>query len=234
VIRKEWFRPKKLRVLLAWIGAPLLIYFSRMTDFSYRWGAVLMILGELIRIWSLGFMEKKEAKLATSGPYAFVRNPLYIGNFFLGLGVIVITANWIMTLVFLIGFFAIYLGTIRHEEEALRKLLGKPYEEYCKNVPALFPRLTPYVAPEKTSFDWKRAFKHHEYVTLLGVALALCGIHLYDELLIEKDTVVSQSGLIAVISILGLMLAFERLFISNFNKMFAEGLPNLFHKKSNK
>lgn len=190
-----------------------------------------MVSGELIRLWALCFMEKKGKVLATGGPYAFSRNPLYVGNFLLGLGLMVVCSNWIIGIVFLIGYPIVYLGTIRQEEKVLLEQFGKPYEEYCQNVPKFLPRLTPYAAPSPSVFDWKRIFRHHEYVTVLGVALLLCGIHLYDMLYHQKASLASQTGSIIAVSLLSLALALERLFISSFNKMFAEGLPNLFHKK---
>ena len=160
MIRKEWFRPKKLRVLLAWTSVPFLIYYANIGDTSYRCGAVLMALGELIRLWSLGFVEKKGQKLAVNGPYAFTRNPLYVGNFFLGLGIVVMAANWIIALLFLIGFFFVYLGTIRSEEKDLEERFGPPYQEYCKNVPRLFPRLIS-LAPR---LEISTKIAHHEMI----------------------------------------------------------------------
>ncbi len=231
MIRKEWFRFKKMRILLAWIGAPLLFFFSHISAASFFWGALLMVLGELTRLWALSFMERKGTRLAVGGPYAFSRNPLYVGNFFLGLGVIVICANWIIAVLFLAGYSVMYLGTIRQEEKELRERFGKVYEDYCRHVPRLFPRLTPYGTPDKTAFDWKRIFRHHEYVTVLGVALLLCGIHLYDTLFLQKEPLASQTGSIVALLVLLAVLIFERLFISNFKQMFAEGLPNLFLKK---
>lgn len=231
MIRKEWFRPKKLRVLLAWIGVPLLIFFADISDTSYRWGAVLMTVGETIRIWALGFVEKKGKKLAMSGPYAFVRNPLYAGNFFLGLGLVVICGNWILIAIFLVGFSILYAGTVRHEEEDLKERFGKDYEDYRGNVPKFLPRLTHYNASEKTFFDWRRVFKHHEYVTTLGIILLLCGIHLYDAIFLKKEPASTQTGLIIFSLIVGAVLAFERLFISDLKRVFTEGLPNFFIKK---
>jgi len=220
-----------MRVLLAWIGAPLLCFYSHISATSFFWGAILMVLGELTRLWALSFMERKGTRLAMSGPFAFSRNPLYVGNFFLGFGVIVIAANWIIAVLFLIGYSLIYLGTIRQEEKELKERFGQVYEDYCQNVPRLFPRLTPYAAPEKTAFDWNRIVRHHEYVTVLGVALLLCGIHLYDMLYLQKASVASQMGSIVAVIVLSAFLIFERLFISDFKRMFAEGLPNLFLKK---
>lgn len=231
VIRREWFRFKKLRVLLAWAGAPLLCFYSHISASSFFWGALLMGLGELTRLWALSFMERKGTQLAAGGPYAFCRNPLYIGNFFLGLGVVVIAANWIITALFLIGYSVMYLGTIRQEEKELQERFGKVYEDYCRNVPRLFPRLSPYTAENETAFDWKRILRHHEYVTVLGIATILYGIHLYDTLFLQRLPVASQTGSLVAASVLLVALIFERLFISDFKRMFAEGLPNLFLKK---
>ena len=72
---------------------------------------------------------------------------------------------------------------------------------------------------------------HHEYVTALGIALLLCGIRLYYTLFLQKEPLGSQAGLIVIFIILSAALVFERLFISDFKRMFAEGLPNLFLKK---
>ena len=79
-------QPKKLRLLLAWTGGILLIFNTRIDEQSFLVGIPVVILGELIRILASGYLEKKGQKLATSGPFAFVRNPLYIGNFTLGFG----------------------------------------------------------------------------------------------------------------------------------------------------
>ena len=231
MIRREWFRFKKMRILAAWIGAPFLFFFSHISAASFFWGGLLTVIGELVRLWALSFMERKGTRLAVGGPFAFCRNPLYVGNFFLGLGVVVICANWIIVLLFLVGYSVMYLGTIRQEEKELQERFGKVYEDSYQNVPRLFPRLTPYAAPDQTAFDWKRIVRHHEYVTVLGVALLLCGIHLYDTLWLQKESLASQTGSIVAALVLLAVLIFERLFISNFKQMFAEGLPNLFLKK---
>lgn len=231
MIRKEWFRFKKMRILAAWLGVPLLIFFSHIGDASYGWGAALMILGELVRLWALGFVERKGTKLSMSGPYALTRNPLYVGNFLLGLGVIVICANWILAAIYIIGYTVMYLGTIRNEEMELQQRFGKVYEDYCKNVPRLFPRLTPYQPSEKIPFDGKRIFKHHEYVTVLGVGLLLSGFYLYKEIFVEKNAPSTQTGWIVFSVAIAVLLILERLFISNFKNKFAEGLPDLFLKK---
>ncbi len=227
-----WFKFKKMRLILAWGSIPILLLCSHMNDQSFRWGTVLLIVGEMIRFWALGFVEKKGRKLAMSGPYAFVRNPLYVGNFFLGLGVAVIVSNWIILVLFLIGFLGIYAGTIRGEEKHLREMFGKPYEDYCKNVPSFLPRVTPYEAPEKDSFLWSRIIKHHEYITVLGIALMLMLIHLFDQLFIVKASLAQETSLIVATVIVILALALERVFVSRLHITFFERLRETdVHKK---
>ena len=221
---RGWFKFKKMRLLLAWGSIPLLLLCANINDASFRWGVAVLIIGELIRFWALGFVEKKGQKLAMSGPYAFVRNPLYVGNFFLGLGVVLIVWNWIILVIFLVGFLGIYTGTIRGEEKHLLGVFGKPYEDYCKNVPSFLPRLTPYAAPEKESFLWSRIIKHHEYITVLGIILMTLIIHLYDEVFLSKEAWSDQKGLIFAVVIVTLVLALERVFVSRLHITFFERL----------
>ena len=221
---RGWFKFKKIRLLLAWGSIPVLLLYSNMNDRTFRWGIILLIVGELIRFWALGFVEKKGQKLAMSGPYAFVRNPLYVGNFFLGLGVAVIVWNWILLVLFFAGFLGIYTGTIRGEEKHLREMFGKPYEDYCRNVPSFLPQLTPYEAPTKDSFLWSRIIKHHEYITVAGIFLMLMMIHLYDELFLAKEPLAQETSLIIVTVIVALALALERVFVSRLHITFFERL----------
>ncbi len=219
-----WFKFKKIRLLLAWGSIPILIISSQMTDATFRWGVILLIIGELIRFWALGYMERKGEKLAMSGPYAFVRNPLYVGNFFLGLGVAVIVWNWVIGIIFLVGFLGIYTGTILGEEKHLREMFGKTYDDYCKNVPSFLPRLTPYRAPEKDSFQWGRIIKHHEYITVLGIILMTILIHLYDDLFLSKEPVAHEIPLIIAAVAVILILVLERVFVSKLHITFFERL----------
>ena len=219
-----WFQFKKVRLLLAWGAIPILLHYSNMTPRSFQWGAVLMVVGEMIRFWALGFMEKKGQKLAMSGPYAFVRNPLYVGNFFLGLGVAVLVHNWIILALFLAGFLGIYSGTIRGEEKHLQEVFGKTFEDYCKNVPAFFPRFSPYEAPAQDSFLWSRITKHHEYITVMGIALVLLLIQLYDKLFLAKEPAAQHLYLITAAGIVVLVLVLERVFVSRLHITFFERL----------
>ncbi|PIQ85685.1 MAG: hypothetical protein COV74_07635 [Candidatus Omnitrophica bacterium CG11_big_fil_rev_8_21_14_0_20_45_26] len=173
------FQFKKFRILLAWVGGILLMFSAKqMTDTSFRIGVPFICLGELIRIWSLGCMARKGVKLAAGGPYAFVRNPLYIGNLLIGLGTVLVFQNRWLLLIFLIGFPIVYSGTVRKEESDLEQRLGDEFRRYKDNVPRFLPRLTPYQSGEKEPFLWSRLIQHHEYITIAAILLCLMGLYI--------------------------------------------------------
>jgi protein-S-isoprenylcysteine O-methyltransferase Ste14 len=103
-------------------------------------------------------------------------------------------------------------------------MFGKPYEDYCRNVPSFLPRLTPYAAPEKGSFLWSRIIKHHEYITVAGIFLMLMMIHLYDELFLAKEPFSEEIPLIIATVVVALALALERIFVSRLHITFFERL----------
>ena len=129
----------------------MIVYFAR-PDLAYAYtGALLLLMGETIRIWSVSHAGGETRtrnvgakKLCSSGPYAFVRNPLYVGNMFMYLGIIFIAgaANvWLMIATTLAFFIVQYSLIIALEEEKLDELFGKEYQTYKNNVPSVFPRI---------------------------------------------------------------------------------------------
>jgi protein-S-isoprenylcysteine O-methyltransferase Ste14 len=142
--------------------------------------AILVLLGLGIRALADGFAgrhtrtEKIEApRLATGGPYAFVRNPIYIGSMVLGLGIVGLLASWMALIPYLAVFAIFYFAVIPAEEQFLRKTFGHQYDEYCQNVPRLRPRLTPWPGAEKRAFDLKPALGEWR------VALAIIAILIF-------------------------------------------------------
>ena len=181
-----WFQFKKLRIFLAWFGGIILFLSSRMNGTSFKTGLPFLVAGELVRIGSLGFLEKRGKKLTTGGPFAFVRHPLYIGNFFIGLGVILIANQpWLLG-IFLAGFFILYAGTVRKEEKDLSQKFENDYLSYRKAVPCFLPRLTPYSAPGENSFQWNRLLQYHENITLAGQLLLLIALYLFQEVVRQR------------------------------------------------
>ena len=205
---RYWIQFKKLRIFLAWFGGAFLFLNARISDASFRWGAPFVTAGEFLRLWALGYLERKGKKLATAGPFAHLRNPLYAGNFLIGLGVVLISGRTLNGFLFLLGFWILYRGTIRNEEERLRERFGGSYLDYAREVPRFLPRLTPYPFREKTSFQWKFLLKHREHVALAGLILCVAIMYLREEMLAQntfswKEEVAIAVGVGAVVALLG-------------------------------
>lgn len=169
-----------MRIVLAWISLLFLFGFAHIQDSSFRIGIPFVALGELIRLWAGGFQERKGKVLVTNGPYAFLRNPLYLGNFLIGIGIVLITRNTFLLLAFVIGFLWIYSKVVRREEEELLKKFGELYHRYLNAVPRFFPRLSAYPHRTQMSFQWNRLRKHREYFTLAGIVALLSGMYAWE------------------------------------------------------
>ena len=128
----------------------MIVYFARPEIMYVCIGVGLLLTGETIRIWSVSYAggatrtrNVGAKKLCSSGPYAFVRNPLYVGNMFMYVGIVFIAgaANILLMVATTLVFFTVqYSLIIALEEEKLEELFGRKYQIYKKNVPAVFPR----------------------------------------------------------------------------------------------
>lgn len=166
---------QRFRVPLGFIFAAVFLFFARPTLLSLIIGAVISILGLLIRAWASGHIRKNQT-LAVSGPYAYTRNPLYVGSFIMGLGFTIASGVWWLAILFAILFLGIYLPVMRVETKELNAIFGESFENYAQTVPLFVPRLTAYrdvnSAPDK--FEKELYLKYREYRAALGVGLALC------------------------------------------------------------
>jgi protein-S-isoprenylcysteine O-methyltransferase Ste14 len=171
----EWSRvARRIRVPLGFAFAVLYFWLARPTWRSITLGAIVFVPGLLVRALASGHVKKNEA-LATSGPYAYTRNPLYLGSLLIGVGFAVAARSWWVGVVLVVMFFAIYLPVIRGEEAYLR-LKFPEFDEYAQRVPRMFPRLG--ARSGEASFSMGLYLKHREYNALLGavamvVALAI-------------------------------------------------------------
>ena len=130
-------------------------------------GAIGVVAGLLIRALASGHVRKNES-LATSGPYAYTRNPLYLGSLVMGLGFCVAARSWWVGAALVTMFLAIYLPVIRDEEAFLQRTFPE-FEEYAQRVPRMLPRLTPLSSNEPLAgFSLDLYLKHREYNALLG------------------------------------------------------------------
>jgi protein-S-isoprenylcysteine O-methyltransferase Ste14 len=162
---------RRIRVPLGFLFAVLYFWLARPSWRSLRMGAVVVALGLLIRALASGHVRKNEA-LATTGPYAYTRNPLYLGSLLIGLGFCVAARSWWVGGAVVVMFFAIYVPVIRDEEAFLRRTFPE-FEEYAHRVPRMLPRLTRARGTSgdpSAQFSFDLYMKHREYNALLGAA----------------------------------------------------------------
>jgi hypothetical protein len=124
-------------------------------------------MGLAVRALASGHLDKNQA-LATTGPYAYTRNPLYLGSIILAAGFIVAARSWWVLLIAVVILIAIYWPVIRSEEDYLHSRFPE-YREYAARVPRFFPRLPPYTSSDGL-FSWHLYWKHREYNAALGTA----------------------------------------------------------------
>ena len=125
--------------------------------------------GLAIRALASGHVRKNES-LATSGPYAYTRNPLYLGSLLMGVGFAVAARSWWVGIALVVMFLAIYMPVIR-DEEAFSAAKFPEFDEYARRVPRMVPRLTAYADDNnkgQSGFSLTLYLKHREYNALLG------------------------------------------------------------------
>lgn len=164
---------RRIRVPLGFVFAAAYIWLARPTPLSIMIGSCVAIAGLAIRALASGHVEKNEA-LATNGPYAHTRNPLYLGSIVLAVGFLIAAKSWWLLLIAAAMLLAIYVPVIRSEEAFLRTRFPE-FDDYAAQVPRLFPRLRPYRS-RPASFSWHLYWKHREYNAALGAGLMIVAL----------------------------------------------------------
>ena len=126
-------------------------------------GLPLASLGEALRLWASGHIEKTK-RLATGGPYAHSRNPLYVGSLLIALGVAVACASPWVVLAVAAYFLAFYPAVMREEAAFLAAKFPAEYAAWAAAVPLFWPRLAPG-GPRASRFDWARVRMNREWRT---------------------------------------------------------------------
>jgi len=192
------------------------LFFCWLDEASIKAGIGFIIAGLLIRLWSNGYAIKND-KLTTSGPYAFVRNPLYLGTFLVAIGFCIVLKSqppwveWIAGGVFLLALSFMYYQTIQGEQGMLLAKFKNAYQDYCQQVPAMIPCLVPYTKGETWPFSLQRLFNSKEHKSVFWIFILLVAFHLKTRLLLEHKTLSDKSwSLIVIVLILILLdIAFE-------------------------
>jgi protein-S-isoprenylcysteine O-methyltransferase Ste14 len=169
-MRRYWFpkpyadRVARLRVPGGFLLAAAFLWFSAPTTATLAWGLPLSVLGLFVRAWAAGHLAKNQ-DLATSGPYRFVRNPLYIGTLLVAAGLVLASRQFGLAVLFALVFFGIYLPVIELEEQHLREIFPD-YAAYAQRVPTLLPAWRP--RQTVAHFRWSLYLKNQEYQALAG------------------------------------------------------------------
>src|SRR5215203_976875 len=161
---------QRLRVPLGFLFAIIFLAFAKPAFATLIAGAIVSFVGILIRAWASGHIRKNQ-NLAVSGPYAFTRNPLYLGSFLLGVGFTVASGVWWLAVIFIVLFLGIYLPVMRVEAEDLVQIFGADFDEYKQNVPLFFPRLRAWKKSSE-KFDFQLYLRYREYRAAFGLVIA--------------------------------------------------------------
>jgi protein-S-isoprenylcysteine O-methyltransferase Ste14 len=168
---QNWMRKaRRIRVPLGFAFAAFYVWRARPNWTSVLVGMAVAGVGLATRALASGHV-KKNRELTMTGPYAYVRNPLYLGSIILAVGFAVAARDVWVAVVLVVFFLAIYVPVIRGEQNYLRDHFPG-YDDYTRRVPSLLPRTVWFKAATR-GFSRELYFRHREYNALLGAAAML-------------------------------------------------------------
>jgi protein-S-isoprenylcysteine O-methyltransferase Ste14 len=172
--RTTWQKiARRIRVPLGFVFAAVFLWLAQPTGKTMALSLLLVVPGVWLRAYAAGYV-RKNAELTFTGPYAYTRNPLYLGSMLIAFGFALASASWVILLALTALFAAIYIPTILSEEAYLREHFAG-FDAYAAKVPRLLPRLTPaqFPADENASggrFSAEQWRHHREYNALMGAS----------------------------------------------------------------
>jgi protein-S-isoprenylcysteine O-methyltransferase Ste14 len=150
------------RVFLGFVFSAVVVWLATPTQRSLLIGAAIAIVGESLRTWAAGHLEKSK-EVTQSGPYRYTRHPLYLGSSLIGIGMAVVANNLIVAAL-VIAYLALTLtAAMRSEEAHLREKFGDAYDAYVEK----------RSAPMDRPFSWQRALHNREHHTIAGLLAGL-------------------------------------------------------------
>lgn len=167
---EQFFR--RIRVPLGFLLGIACLILAKPELWSIVSGGILALFGLAWRAWASGHLRKNE-QLAITGPYAYTRNPLYFGSFFLGAGFALATARLELVGIFAIFYLLVYWSVMQSEANYMQQTFPNQYPTYKENVPLFWPRLSAWKESSKASFDLSLYLRYREYRALLGTVAAL-------------------------------------------------------------
>jgi len=154
------YRRERFRQFLGIVFTILVSVAGEPKEMLFVTGAAMVILGIATRLWASGHIKKNKV-LATDGPYAYVRHPLYVGNLMLGFGFAIASGLWWSPILLLGLLLAFYPPAISREDEKLHRRFQQEWEQWSKATRALIPRLTPYRPGQRGSWSFMQSLRHN-------------------------------------------------------------------------
>lgn len=143
-------------------------------------GLIIVLVGMGLRLWASGHLHKRQT-LAVSGPYRWVRHPLYLGTLIAIVGGCALVDLYPLIPVALAIMVPIYLRRVASEEAELRQHFGPVYEDYCARVPRLLPSLRPGIKGDGARFSFRLALANHWHHGLVTAMLVIVAIDLIED-----------------------------------------------------
>ncbi len=128
-------------------------------------GIAVMLLAHVLRVISTGYIDKDE-QLATAGPFAWCRNPLYVANLMVVVAFTLMSGRLLVLPVMMLLWWATHAPTVAREEQFLRRRFGAQFERYCEMVPRWIPRRPNGLNTER--FSWRRVLNNAEHLNILS------------------------------------------------------------------
>ena len=162
------------RVRLSYPLAAIVLWFARPSPKSIVAGALVGAIGLWIRARAAGHLHKQQV-LTIAGPYAYTRNPLYLGSFILAISAAIAAHSWPSALILFCYFALFYSFVMRREERELYEHHGDAFREYARAVPSFLPRMTPAKLSSSTAapFSFAQYKRNREYRAAIGFLLLL-------------------------------------------------------------
>jgi protein-S-isoprenylcysteine O-methyltransferase Ste14 len=161
----------KWRVRFGYVVGVAAFWFARPRINWLLGGFAIAVCGLILRGYAAGHL-RKHKQLAVSGPYAFTRNPLYLGSVLLAAGFSIASHSWISTLLLTVYLAIFYPAVIRREQAELKSLYGAAFVEYASQVPAFWPRLS-RAGTSAEKFSWALYRQNREYEAAIGLLVAM-------------------------------------------------------------
>jgi protein-S-isoprenylcysteine O-methyltransferase Ste14 len=174
------------RKAAVYLSSLALISFADPRPVTFVIGACLVLLAWILRIWAFGYLDKN-AIMVTTGPYAYTRNPAYLGSFIALVGVSLASGNgeslggqyiWGFAILLIVSFFSFYFPRkMKREYPRLQELFGDILDEHAANVPNFWPRITPWRSGQERSFSFSLLKENHELSWGVVFAITLAAIY---------------------------------------------------------